>query len=123
MLLISKVIGLLVGSDLCWTLFTFFSILGLIRVIQVIVYLRKLPPGPWGVPFLGFLPFLNGTPHLQFSDMSKKYGSTFSAKLGNQLLVVLSDYKSIKKAFRKEAFSGRPENEISAIIEGYGEYT
>jgi 26-hydroxylase len=55
--------------------------------------------------------------------MSKKYGSTFSAKLGNQLLVVLSDYKSIKKAFRKEAFSGRPENEISAIIEGYGEYT
>lgn len=121
MLIFSKAVSLLMGSELCWTLVSFLLVLALVRVVQLVLYLRKLPPGPWGVPFLGFLPFLNGIPHLQFNDMSKKYGSTFSARLGNQLLVVLSDYKSIRKAFRKEAFSGRPENEISAIIEGYGE--
>lgn len=121
MLLLSKVVGLLMGSEMVWTLLSFLMVLLLVRVVQVVLYLRKLPPGPWGVPFLGFLPFLSGIPHIQFNELSKKYGPTFSTRLGNQLLVVLSDYKSIRKAFRKEAFSGRPENEISAIIEGYGE--
>lgn len=110
----------LLGSELYWTLITFLGILLFVKLLQSYIYIRKLPPGPWGVPFLGFLPYLNGIPHLQFHDMRKKYGPTFSARLGNQLLVVLSDYKSIRTAFRREAFSGRPENEISAIIEGYG---
>jgi len=121
--LLRKVVDLIFGGDTFLTLVCFLTVLLMVRLAQVYVHIKKLPPGPWGVPFLGFLPYLSAMPHLQFTNMSKKYGSTFSTRLGSQLLVVLSDYKSIRMAFRKEEFSGRPVNEISSIIEGYGEYS
>jgi 26-hydroxylase len=117
-----KLVGFFLGGYLFVPLVTFLLVLVIIRLSQFYLYLRTLPPGPWGVPFLGFLPYLSPVPHQQFTQMSKKYGPTFSARLGTQLIVVLSDYKSIKKAFRRDAFSGRPVNDISAIIEGYGEF-
>jgi len=118
---LNRLLGPFLGSDLFVSLVFVVLVLILLRVVQVYWYIRTLPPGPWGVPLLGYLPFLSGVAHQQFTEMSKKYGSTFSLRLGSQLIVVLSDYKSIRKAFRREAFSGRPVNDISAIIEGYGE--
>lgn len=103
-----------------WTLVCFLSVLIIVRIYQTYVYISKLPPGPWGLPLLGYLPYLTGVPHEQFYHLSKKYGSVFSTKLGSQLLVVLADYKSIRNAFRKEAFSARPNNDITALMEGFG---
>ncbi|KAK4876363.1 hypothetical protein RN001_012785 [Aquatica leii] len=81
---------------------------------------RSLPPGPWGLPIVGSLPFLKGDLHLHFRDLTQKYGSLLSTRLGSQLIVVLSDYKMIRDAFRKEEFTGRPSTEFTSILEGYG---
>ena len=108
------------SSDIYLTLLCFTSVLFTVRSVQVYRSFKSLPPGPWGLPFLGFLPFLTGVPHLQFCQLSRKYGNIFSTRLGSHLVVVLSDYKTIRNAFRQEAFSARPENEITALMEGYG---
>ncbi|KAF2895168.1 hypothetical protein ILUMI_11007 [Ignelater luminosus] len=98
----------------------FFLVLLTVRIIQVIQHEKSLPPGPWGLPIVGSLPFLKGDLHLHFKDLTQKYGSMLSTRLGSQLIVVLSDYKIIRDAFRKEEFTGRPSTEFTNILEGYG---
>ena len=119
--IVSWLVRSLHNVDMFWTLTCFASVLILLRAYQVFQQLNKLPPGPWGLPFLGYLPYLTGIPHEQFYHLSKKYGSIFSTRLGSELVVVLADYKSIRNAFRKETSSGRPNNNITALMEGFGE--
>lgn len=80
---------------------------------------RKLPPGPWGPPVVGYLPFV-GVRHKTFLEMARRYGPLFSARLGNQLTVVLSDYRLIREAFRREEFTGRPHTPLMHTLEGLG---
>ncbi|KAG8288514.1 hypothetical protein J6590_016639 [Homalodisca vitripennis] len=82
--------------------------------------MRRLPPGPYGIPVLGYLPFFRGDTHLHYMELAKRYGPVFSLRLGNQTVVVLSDYKMIREAFRKEEFTGRPQSEFTDILGGYG---
>ncbi|XP_035736403.1 cytochrome P450 18a1-like [Vespa mandarinia] len=103
-----------------YTLLVFLGVLLIVRCIQWLRYIRTLPPGPWGVPVFGYLPFLKGDVHLQYGELAKKYGSMFSARLGTQLVVVLSDYRVIRDTFRREEFSGRPHTEFINILGGYG---
>lgn len=102
-------------------LFVFLTVLMLVRGLQMLREATSLPPGPWGLPVLGSLPFLKGDLHLHFRDLTHKYGSLISTRLGSQLIVVLSDYKMIRDAFRKEEFTGRPTTEFTNILGGYGE--
>lgn len=98
-------------------------VLSILVCYQIYLYvrrLRSLPPGPWGLPIIGYLPFLKGDAHICFTNLSNKYGPIFSTKLGDQLIVVLSDYRHIREAFRREEFSGRPHTELSSILGGYG---
>lgn len=99
----------------------FLAVLLAVRVLQVLREAISLPPGPWGLPVLGCLPFLKGDLHLHLRDLTQKYGSLMSTRLGSQLIVVLSDYKTIRDAFRKEEFTGRPSTEFTSILGGYGE--
>lgn len=101
----------------------FSAVLLLVRYIQILRNNKSLPPGPWGIPILGSLPFIKGDLHLYFRDLAYQYGSFFSTRLGSQLIVVLSDYKLIRDAFRKEEFTGRPSTEFTNILGGYGMYT
>jgi len=117
--IVQKLLGYMSG-EVDWILALSFFVLVVIRGVQVFLRERKLPPGPWGVPFLGYLPYVKTPPHLLFTKMARKYGKTFSFRFGSHLIVVLSDYRTIRNAFRRECFSGRPENEISQIIEGFG---
>lgn len=80
---------------------------------------RKLPPGPWALPVVGYLPFL-GVRHKTFLELARSYGALFSARLGNQLTVVLSDYRLIREAFRREEFTGRPSTPLMHTIDGLG---
>lgn len=118
--LVKVVSGNVFSVDLYLTLACFALSLVVFRAFQLYFSQKSLPPGPWGLPFLGFLPYLTGAPHLQFLGLSKIYGSIFSARFGSHLVVVLSDYKLIRRAFCQEVFSARPENEITALMEGYG---
>jgi hypothetical protein len=79
-----------------------------------------LPPGPRGVPFLGFLPFLDKDFHVTLTSLSQKFGPVYQIFLGNNRVVVLNDAKLVREAFRQPVFSGRPDTELTKILQGYG---
>lgn len=100
--------------------------LSLIAVcLSIILFYKKyknLPPGPWGLPFVGYLcSIINENVHDKYLELSKKYGKIFSVKLGQKNVVIISDPRMIKEAFNKEEFSGRPSNEFYKLLGGYGE--
>lgn len=75
----------------------------------------NLPPGPWGMPVLGYLPFMpKGNPEEIFNEFSKKYGNVMSFQFGPTLAVILNDYEAIKEAYVKQGdnFSGRPQDNL-----------
>ncbi|XP_059488140.1 cytochrome P450 18a1 [Neocloeon triangulifer] len=112
--------GWLRPEDAWCTLLVFAAALAVARAAQFLCELRRLPPGPWGVPVLGYLPFLKGAPHLHFHQLVERFGSIFSARLGNQLVVVLSDHRTIREAFKRDEFTGRPHSGFSDLVGGYG---
>ncbi|KAK6138676.1 hypothetical protein DH2020_027591 [Rehmannia glutinosa] len=61
-----------------------------------------LPPGPRGLPILGYLPFLNPNLHLQFTQLAHKYGPVYKLWLGSQLSVVISSPSLIKEVVRDQ---------------------
>ncbi|XP_050666564.1 cytochrome P450 18a1 [Leptidea sinapis] len=89
------------------------------RLMNSVREYRKLPPGPWGLPVVGYLPFV-GVRHETFLELARSYGALFSTRLGNQLTVVLSDYKIIREAFRREEFTGRPSTPLMNTLDGLG---
>lgn len=91
------------------------------RLFTLLREIRKLPPGPWGPPVVGYLPFL-GVRHKTFLELARSYGTLFSARLGNQLTVVLSDYRLIREAFRREEFTGRPNTPMMHTLDGLGNF-
>ncbi|XP_071944064.1 cytochrome P450 2U1-like [Antedon mediterranea] len=72
---------------------------------------RNHPPGPWGLPVLGIIPFLGSQPQQTLVRYSKKYGPVFSGYLGSRLVVFVNDFKSMKQMFAKsgDTFNDRPK--------------
>ncbi len=71
---------------------------------------QRLPPGPVGLPILGYLPFLNlFNLGKSFSDIGKKFGDIFSLRVGTELAIVLNSYDAIKKAFVMPQLINRPD--------------
>ncbi|XP_076330676.1 cytochrome P450 2J4-like [Tachypleus tridentatus] len=71
---------------------------------------RNFPPGPFGLPVVGYLPFFSKKPFIDLIDLSKKYGKVFSLRVGSLNVVVLCDFLAIKEAMSKDAFLDRPPN-------------
>jgi len=70
---------------------------------------KRLPPGPWGLPIFGHLPFFGQSPPNTFSRWQSTYGNVFRIRLGSWKTVVLNGYDVIKEAADKgDDFSGRP---------------
>lgn len=89
----------------------FFLILGL-KYLSAVVRRRKLPPGPGlALPLIGHL-YLIGKPlHRSLYNLSKKYGSIYSLRLGNRLVVVVSSSAVAEECFTKNndiVFANRP---------------
>ena len=80
----------------------------LLFIYAIFVKIRKnsqLPPGPWGLPILGYLPFLDPkNPQKSMKKLSLKYGDIFSLQMGQLFCVVLSDPELIKTLFSKRKF-------------------
>ncbi|XP_076452173.1 cytochrome P450 1A1-like [Babylonia areolata] len=70
----------------------------------------NLPPGPWGLPLVGYLPFFGPLPHFTFTEMRKKYGDVFSVSMGSWPTVVVCGSDAIKEALvtKRDDFAGRP---------------
>ncbi len=72
--------------------------------------ISKLPPGPVGLPILGYLPFLDVF-HLghAFSKIADKFGDVFSLRCGTQLAVVLNSEDAVRSAFNMPEMTARPD--------------
>lgn len=93
-------------------------ILGVIGVIVALLWWfhrppENFPPGPTGLPILGYAPLLGKKPHIGLTKLGEKYGSVFSVSFGasGPPCIVLNDWKSMKEALvdKAEAFLGRPQ--------------
>lgn len=102
--------------DLQKTLIVFCSALILVSIVQFIVKnlmeISKLPPGPLGIWPFGILKFIGHEKHKSLMKLASTYGPLFSCKLGQQLYVVISDYKMIREIFKKESMTGRPKTPL-----------
>ncbi|KAG8181434.1 hypothetical protein JTE90_015453 [Oedothorax gibbosus] len=70
----------------------------------------NLPPGPYGLPIVGYLPFLSKNAHLEFLKLGKKYGDVFRVKLASETVIVLHSVEVIKEALSRPEFLGRPSH-------------
>ncbi|KAG9452443.1 hypothetical protein H6P81_005347 [Aristolochia fimbriata] len=81
----------------------------------------RLPPGPRGVPLLGYLPFLDPELHSGFADLAKTYGPILALKLGNKLGVVISSAALAREVLRENdvTFANRDVPAAARVI-AYG---
>ncbi|XP_067150960.1 cytochrome P450 2K6-like [Apteryx mantelli] len=73
---------------------------------------RGFPPGPRPLPIIGNLHILDlKRPYRTMLELSKTYGPVFSIQMGQNKMVVLSGYETVKEALvnQADAFAGRPE--------------
>ncbi|KAH7948379.1 hypothetical protein HPB52_021040 [Rhipicephalus sanguineus] len=70
---------------------------------------RDLPPGPRGLPLLGYLPFMTKDVHQKINTLRRKYGDVFGLHLGFRYVVFLCDFEPIKEALSKDALLDRAE--------------
>ncbi|KAL4591368.1 hypothetical protein LXL04_004327 [Taraxacum kok-saghyz] len=81
----------------------------------------SLPPGPYSLPIVGYLPFLGRDLHTQFRDMAHTYGSIFKFHLGSKLHVVINTADLAKVVVREQddIFSNR-NSSIAGLTLSYG---
>ncbi|KAM3360296.1 cytochrome 71D7-like [Capsicum galapagoense] len=72
---------------------------------------KKLPPGPWKLPFIGSMHHMaGGVPHRVLRDLSKKYGPLMHLQLGEVSVVVVTSSEMAKQVLKTHdlAFASRP---------------
>ena len=87
--------------------------------VSIILIIRKInrrgerpkPPGPWGFPVVGHLPFFGDNLPKIFGKWRQQYGDVFQIRMGSCETVVINGYSAIKDALEKcgDAFSSRPD--------------
>lgn len=77
----------------------------------------ELPPGKWGLPLVGYIPWSNKTVEDQVADLHKQYGPIFLWRMGTQLMIFSNDYKLVKEAFSRFEFTDRPDWETFKFFE------
>lgn len=80
-----------------------------------------LPPGPRGLPILGYLPFLERDLHRQFTNLASLYGPIFKFSLGSQTCIVLTSPSLYREMVRDKdkVFANHVLN-ISVTISTFG---
>ena len=81
--------------DLSW-----FTVVTTVILLYLIYWYRrpyKFPPGPRGIPILGYLPFFSKRIECDIYKLSQKYGSVMSVRMGSSDAVILNDFESIYK--------------------------
>lgn len=102
------------------TLLVTLTLLLCVKSYRWWITFRMLPPGPCGLPLVGYLPYIRTDFHEELTELSRRHGPVFSLRLGSELMVVLSDHKVIREAFRRQEFAFRPDNQFMKLLDGYG---
>ena len=78
-----------------WAVFVVF----LVTLYLMMWYRRphKFPPGPRGIPILGYLPFIGKYPEQTAYKLSKQYGPLMSIRLGSKDTIFLNNLETINK--------------------------
>ncbi|CAG2191909.1 CYP1A1 [Mytilus edulis] len=103
-------------------------------LIAIGVYRRRIrskdqPPGPWGLPFVGYLPFFSKNPPRKCTQLAKTYGDIFCIRLGSWPTIVLNSKAAIREALveQSDTFSDRPDFFSCKVVNnmrslGFGSY-
>ncbi|KAH7862314.1 hypothetical protein Vadar_002860 [Vaccinium darrowii] len=80
-----------------------------------------LPPGPRGLPIVGYLPFLRTNLHQQFTELAQQYGPIYKLWFGKKLCIVLNSPSLAKEVVRDQdkVFANR-DPPIVALAYTYG---
>ncbi|CAN0908613.1 Carnosic acid synthase [Linum grandiflorum] len=80
-----------------------------------------LPPGPTGLPIVGYLPFLGVHLHHEFAKLAATYGPVYKMWLGTKLCVVVSSPSLVKEVVRDQdsVFANR-DPPIASVVLTYG---
>jgi len=89
--------------------------LGLFLVYKAYKRPDNLPPGPRGLPLVGYIPFFNShDPQYPFKGMMKlaeKYGPVTAFYMGfSQLFVSVTGYEAVQETLRNPDLDGRPDS-------------
>nr|UVC58038.1 CYP706V7 protein [Isodon rubescens] len=82
----------------------------LILTLAIIWFFRKMiksgekgamsPPGPRGLPIVGYLPFLRRDIHCQLTELAAHYGPIYKIRAGSKLYTVIGSTSLAKEVFR-----------------------
>ncbi len=81
----------------------------------------KILPGPWGLPYVGYLPFLSEYFHEDLAKLAKSHGPVYQIRLGKHQVIILNDIDSIRDCLKLPVTSGRPSTPIFDAIREAGE--
>ncbi|XP_056000402.1 cytochrome P450 2C31-like [Ostrea edulis] len=96
------------------SIFDFVVLLTILSIVFFIIHLilewRQKPPGPWGLPVVGHLPFLGSKPLDKFKQYQKEYGDVFCLRFGMWPTVVIRGRDTVKStlAHQSDHFASRP---------------
>ncbi|GKU95922.1 hypothetical protein SLEP1_g9219 [Rubroshorea leprosula] len=109
----------MLNIDCCLTLIVAFSFIWALK--KVIGGHAKLPPGPRGLPLVGYLPFLGHNLHHLFMELAGVYGPIYKLSLGNKLCVIINSPSLAREVVREHdtTFANRNPNR-AALVFSYG---
>nr|AZU97073.1 cytochrome P450 [Arnebia euchroma] len=125
MVKIMNIFSIITEGKVVYTAFIAISIV----TLSTIFFISKsrsqieasLPPGPRGVPILGYLPFLSPNLHHDFAKIATKYGPIFKLWLGTKLCMVVSSPDLAKQLVRDhDKIMGNRDVTIAAKEITYG---
>ena len=89
-----------------------FSLISVYKIISFYSKVRKYPPGPFALPFVGSIPFLqlNGQHlHDAMQKLSKVYGPVFTVWFGEKPHIFVYDTDACIETLKSKSFTGRPQ--------------
>jgi cytochrome P450 len=80
-----------------------------------------LPPGPRGLPVVGYLPFLGTELHRKFEELAGVYGPIYKVWLGQKLCIVVNSPSLVKEVVRdQDAIFCNRDPPIAALVSTFG---
>ncbi|KAL3738018.1 hypothetical protein ACJRO7_019536 [Eucalyptus globulus] len=108
-----------------WFLYSILALSCLFWLQKLLIIFRKgksrLPPGPRGLPVVGYLPFLGRNLHEFFMELAQEYGPIYKLSIGTKLYVIVSSPILVKEIVRDHdaVFANRNPSKASLAF-SYG---